>query len=135
MIAVPGDTEPTTPELPIVATLLFPLLQVPLGVVIPNVVGVPLQIVFVPDMEVASVTTATVFVTKHPPGMVYEITGFPCNTAAAVTTPVFIITAAINGLLDVQEPPGIRLVNESTCELHIELKPEMVDGKLLTVTL
>ena len=106
---------------PTVAMALLPLLHVPPGDELLNVVVLPWHTGPDPDMGVAGGTTVTVADVKHPPGVVNLITLVPGETP--VTTPALLIVATVVVTLLHVPPPALVLVSVVVLPWHTVVVP------------
>ena len=105
MLAVPGVTPVTTPDVLTVATDVLLLLHTPDGVPLVSVSGVPMHTRLLPVVAPGAGTASTVTTAvTAPEAAVYVIVAVPATTP--VTTPDE-LTVATAGVLLLHVPPGV----------------------------
>lgn len=136
IVVGPGETPVTNPPPPgpgvTVATPVFELVHVPPANASLNCVVRPGQMVVVPLMVPGSAFTVTVFVAV-PQALAYVITAVPA--VPPVTTPVAVITDAMDELLLLHVPTGELLLNVTEEPEHMDTLPGIVAGGNVMETL
>jgi len=132
IIEVPPVRPVTTPDAETVATAMLLLLQVPPDKVLLSVVVPPTTSAPVPAIAGGLLLTVTIFVTRHPPAIVYEIVTFP--PLIPVTIPEVDPTVPTDIPLLLQVPPGVELANAIVEPTHTDDGPVIALGVVLTDT-
>jgi hypothetical protein len=117
---------------PVVATAVLLLLQVPEGVASLSVVAEPAQTVNVPVIAAGTGFTVIIVVTRQPVGNEYEMLAVPAVTPD--TMPDDEPTVAIAVALLVQVPPVVASPSVVVKPLHTLVAPVIDAGSGLTVT-
>jgi hypothetical protein len=131
MLDVPDTTPDTTPDaLPIVATPVLLLVQVPPPVLV-SVLVVPTHTTGVPPIADGTGLTVNTLVMKHPVDRVYVIVEVPASTP--VTTPEAEPTVATLVVLLAHVPPPAS-VSVAVKPSHATDVPLIADGNGFTVT-
>lgn len=132
MTVDPGPTAVTRPEeLPIVATDVRLLVQVPPVAPSVSVVEDPVHIDVKPDMGVRAFTVIGKVMAQPVSGAVYVIRLVP--KVMPVTMPVAAPTVSIAVLPVAQVPPPVASVSVALCPTHTVAGPDMADGSALIV--
>ena len=119
----------TSPELPIVATVVVALLQVPPGVVSIRIAVPPAQIVVGPDTGDTAGSTVTDLVTTEVPD-VYVIVTTPVETPVTVPIPGIPVAVATAGLLLLQVP---KVVMPPAAVSVIELPTQTTESPVIVM--
>ena len=123
----------TVPSVPIVATLVVPLLHVPPAVASVSNVDAPSHNENVPEMAAGCVFTVTTTVAAQLP-IVYDINEVPVVVPDPVTRPaVDIVATVVVTLLHV--PPLVASDNVSVKPSQIGALPVIAAGRVVTVTI
>jgi hypothetical protein len=132
IIVVPADMPLTRPEeLPIVATEVLLLLQVPPGVASDSVVVAPRQMLKRPVIG-GDELMVTDLIALQPVPSVYIMVSIP--PASPVTIPVPVPTRAIEVLLLLHTPPEVASVSANVSPEHTVALPFITAGTGNTVT-
>ena len=129
---IPLTTVLVPVAVPVVATAMSLLLQVPPPVVLLNVVIDPAHNVAVPLMAAGAATTDVTRVARQPVLMVYDIIVVPVTRP--LTTPVVLPIVATVVLLLLQLPPEVVFASVALAPTQVPPGPVIAAGVALTVT-
>ena len=133
MVAVPPPIPERTPEVPIVATDILLLLQVPPAVASASVIVKPLHTTFGPVMGAGVGLTVMTVLAEQPLGNATTIVAVPANTP--VTTPDNEPTVAFVVELLLQVIPVVTSLNVIVLPSQTDAGPVIAAGLALTVTI
>ena len=116
---------------PIVAAVRLLLLQLPPGVVLVSVAGIPRHRFVVPTIAAGKGLTVTVFVATHPMGSMYVMVVVPATTP--VTRPAELMVATA-GFPELQLPPLVEFTYSIVPPSHTADAPAIGAGNAVMVT-
>jgi len=133
IVAVPGMIPLVTPDvMPIVATVLLPLLHVPPPVLV-SVILPPAQTMEDPVIVGGSGSTERVVVTTHPEAGIYVIVVVPAAIPVAIPEEIPIVAIVVE-LLD-HMPPVVASLRVVVLPIQTLVLPVMGGGGGVTVTI